>query len=288
MTKYTDFVNTYNQIVYAHTVLESNYAALEEKVQELEAKAAEAAAFVPLAEPVREAVAEPVAAPVEEEVVEAPVQRVVVDTSTASGRAREIMDEAAAEAAEHVTRALSRVAKIEAEAEAEAENLVRESELAAATIREKAVTEANKAIELKNATLEQRDAIFARLELFYSSQLEEIRSTSDSVGYSPMLNANEISSHVAATEPEEVAVVQETTPEVNTDVEPENTVSNDEVNEFRAYEFTPVESVETEETLAPTFAPEHESADLPDEEVATSYSESSDVRDDDTDYGYRS
>ena len=188
ITRYTTFLNKYNELVYALNVATANTPApvVEDAVADIE---------VTEEAPVEEAVETPVEAPAAPE----PTPVTVVDTSSASRRAREIMDEAAAEAAEHVSRALDRVGRIEAEAIAEASDivadaqfngsqLVSDAELKARSLIENAVEEANAALELKNIAVEERDAILSRMELFYFSQLEEIRTNKGSLGYTPLLS----------------------------------------------------------------------------------------------------
>lgn len=198
VAKYTDFLNRYNNLVYQHGLLQAAYAELEESVANGSAQpVAEQEAAVEAPAQAEEPVEE-VATP-EVEVAAEPAP--TVDVTSASRRAREIMDEAAAEAAEHVSRALDRVGRIEAEAEAEAAairleaqnevaQIVASAKAEASEIRDDAVATANRAIELKNNSVQERDAIFERLELFYASQLEEIRTNKGSVGYSPLISVN--------------------------------------------------------------------------------------------------
>lgn len=202
--KYTDFLNRYNGAVYALSIEKETNAQLREENEGLTKEVSrlqEELANKPAAQ-------EPVyAAPVEEEPVveEEPTpavveeytpQPVVVDASYASARAREIMDEAAREAADHVSRAFERVARIETEAEAEATAIVAKAEghvaavLAEAeeqgrAIRENAEREAREAEDRRDEATQTAHAIVARLDLFYTSQLEELRQTQNSVGYNP-------------------------------------------------------------------------------------------------------
>lgn len=198
VAKYTDFLNRYNNLVYQHGLLQAAYAELEETVAN---GSTEAAAEPETAVETPAQAEEPSVEEATPVVETAPEPTVTVDVTSASRRAREIMDEAAAEAAEHVSRALDRVGRIEAEAEAEAAairleaqnevaQIVSAAKAEASEIRDEAVTTANRAIELKNHSVQERDAIFERLELFYSSQLEEIRTNKGSVGYSPLISVN--------------------------------------------------------------------------------------------------
>jgi hypothetical protein len=201
---YTDFLNRYNGAVYALSMEKETNAQLREENEGLAKEAsrlkeeldAKPAAQEPVySAPVEEEVAveeEPTPAVVEQYVP----QPVVVDATYASARAREIMDEAAKEAADHVSRAFERVARIETEAEAEATAIVAKAEghvaavLAEAeeqgrVIRENAEREAREAEDRRDEATQTAHAIVSRLDLFYTSQLEELRQTQTSVGYNP-------------------------------------------------------------------------------------------------------
>lgn len=200
--KYTDFLNRYNGAVYALSMEKETNAQLREENEGLKSEVSrlqeELAAKPAVQEPVYAA---PVEEPVVEEVVPAVVEdytpkTVVVDATYASSRAREIMDAAAKEAADHVSRAFERVAQIEAEAEAEATSIVAKAEghvaavLAEAeeqgrTIRETAEQDARQAEDRRDEATQTAHAIVSRLDLFYTSQLEELRQTQHSVGYNP-------------------------------------------------------------------------------------------------------
>lgn len=209
LNAFVTFLDKYNSLVYAHDLLKKDYEELKltsaqgtyvAPVQAAYEAPAEVAYEAPAAQVVYEAVEAPVEAREEasaEEVVvayEAPVAQAYapLDTSSASRRAREIMDAAAEEAAEHVSRALDRVGRIEAEAIEEANEILYDAQTRADTLISEATAEADLAIELKNNTIVERDAIFARLELFYGSQLKEIQNTKDSAGYSPLPDVNAV------------------------------------------------------------------------------------------------
>lgn len=198
---FTEFLNRYNNVVYALSVEKDNVAKLSELNAALQTQVEELS---------NQPVAAPQEAVVEEEVAvveEAPVAPVVAtvpepgSTFAASRRAREIMDEAAGEAADHVSRALERVARIETEAEVEAQEIlakaegyvqtvVAEAEEHGRAIREAAASDARIAETHRDEAVAQTNAIMSRLDLFYSSQLEELRNTQQSVGYSPILEIN--------------------------------------------------------------------------------------------------
>jgi hypothetical protein len=210
LNAFVNFLDKYNSLVYAHDLLKKDYEELELKLTAAQAtyaapvqaayEAPAEVAYEAPAEVVYEAVEAPVETPEEapeEEVAvayEAPAEVVYtpLDTSSASRRAREIMDAAAEEAAEHVSRALDRVGRIEAEAIEEANEIRHDAQVLADTLISEATAEADLAIELKNTTIVERDAIFARLELFYGSQLKEIQNTKDSAGYSPLPDVNAV------------------------------------------------------------------------------------------------
>ena len=172
---------------------------------------------------IEQAPLEPVYVPEEPVYVSAPT----VDTNTPSRRAQEILTIAGKEAAEHVTRTLEKVAVIEAEAAIEAEEIrasaVAEAEHVRSTanaeahsVLTKAFDEANAAIALKNKTIEERDAIFGRLQMFHKSQEDAIDSEKSSIGYTPLLTIGskvpevaEVQEHVTY-EPEQVETPAET------------------------------------------------------------------------------
>lgn len=185
--KHTDALNKYNELVEAHANLKVAYMELQNSGG---------------------------ATPVVEENFDQPAEAVapVQDTSSASRRAREIMDAAAEEASEHVSRALERVGTIEAEAIAEGEEIRRaaraeandilvQAETEAETLLANTKAEAQEAVELKNKSVTDRDAIFARLEMFYSSQLDQIKNIKESVGYTPSLVEADSAEVPAPTEP---------------------------------------------------------------------------------------
>lgn len=291
---YTDFLNRYNGAVYALSIEKETNAQLREEnegltkevsrlQEELAAKPAaqEPVYSAPVEEEVEAEVEEPTPAVVEEYVP----QPVVVDATYASARAREIMDEAAKEAADHVSRAFERVARIETEAEAEATAIVAKAEghvaavLAEAeeqgqAIRENAEREAREAEARRDEATQTAHAIVSRLDLFYTSQLEELRQTQNSVGYNPAALevsqapvANELTSesHYALEEGnsghQETVVDEGTVEEAGVEYRNEDTYSyantnyeetpsQDEVAEEYSYE-EPVEVHEQTTVVAP-------------------------------------
>jgi hypothetical protein len=230
--------------------------------------------------------------------------KVVVDLDSATEHAKEVLNVAAVEAAELISRVFERVNVLEKEAEADAAETLRkadeyveasvakvneytdnaiaksdeyavvtkdEADKLAESIKNDAIREANEAVESKNQAIAERDAILGRLELFYGSQLHEIKETKNSVGYSPLL---EIDSHNtpeeddADVEADEVSDVEETpvsSVEAVEEVYKEDTVDESSVEE------TPIEEIPAPFTGEYTYGDASEDAhvtttnvDLPD------------------------
>ena len=135
---------------------------------------------------------------IEEPIVFESAATPVNNYDTPSRRAQEILSIAGQEAADHVIRTLEKVAVIEAEAAIEAEEIrssaITEAEYVRSTanaeaqeVLTRAYDDANVAIALKNKTIEERNAIFGRLQMFHKSQEDAIDSEVSSVGYTPLL-----------------------------------------------------------------------------------------------------
>lgn len=186
-----DFANKENEL---RVTLEESYRAqLENATPVVYAEPA----YVEPAAPAYEQVA-PVYT-IEEPIVFEPTAVTPVNNyDTPSRRAQEILSIAGQEAADHVIRTLEKVAVIEAEAAIEAEEIrssaITEAEYVRSTanaeaqeVLTRAYDDANVAIALKNKTIEERNAIFGRLQMFHKSQEDAIDSEVSSVGYTPLL-----------------------------------------------------------------------------------------------------
>lgn len=197
----------------------------------------------------------------EEPVFTAPV----AGYETPSRRAEEILAVASQEAAEHVTRTLEKVSVIEAEAtveaeeirtsaiaeaehvrstaNAEAEHVLSSANAEATGVLTKAYDEANAAIALKNKTIEERNAIFGRLQMFHKSQEDAIDSEKSSIGYTPLLT---IGTSVPVTPEVEAPVAAYAEPEfVAPTVEADEDEVVDYTSGYTAEElFAPAEAVE--------------------------------------------
>jgi hypothetical protein len=205
--------------------------------------------------------------------------KVIVDLDSATDHAKEVLNVAAVEAAELIARVFERVNVLEKEAEADAAETLRkadeyvetsvakvndytdkaiaksdeyahatkeEADKLAESIKNEAIREANEAVESKNQAIAERDAILGRLELFYGSQLHEIKETKNSVGYSPLLEINSNDASVEEVEEEdaqeeETVVESEETP-VSSVEAVEDVYREDSVDESSVEE-TPLEEV---------------------------------------------
>jgi hypothetical protein len=226
------------------------------------------------------------------------------DYNSPSQRAQEILSIAGQEAADHVIRTLEKVAVIEAEAAIEADEIRTSAIVEAEHVRStakaeahevltKAYDEANAAITLKNKTIEERNAIFGRLQMFHKSQEDAIDSEVSSVGYTPLLTigAAVVTAIAPSVEEDNVAETEEVVffeTEVVAEVESELLTQEVETSEEEEVNYSSGQSSEelfattsTETSYEATTASYEEDADDADPVVVTDEDKASEDDSDD-------